>query len=126
MQATIVSVRGALREPLLREPLPGPVRRCVALIEAKSHERITLDEMAESARWSKYYLVCSFKRALGVSPCAYLMHERVARACRLLRDGTSPTQVAAECGFADQSHLNRWFKRLLKTTPAVYARVHGA
>jgi len=35
-----------------------------------------------------------------------------------------PAQVAADCGFADQSHFTRHFKRLTGVTPAQYARAH--
>ncbi|MEK6292928.1 MAG: helix-turn-helix domain-containing protein, partial [Paraburkholderia tropica] len=36
---------------------------------------------------------------------------------RLLRRGVSPSLVAAEVGFFDQSHLCRHFKRVLGCTP---------
>ncbi|WP_143962093.1 helix-turn-helix domain-containing protein [Litoribacter populi] len=32
----------------------------------------------------------------------------------------SLTEIAYSCGFADQSHFNRWFKAFLHTTPAKY------
>lgn len=107
-----------------RGALSGPLRRCLALIAARSQEDVSLDEMAGAARWSKFHLVRSFKSAIGVSPCTYLMHARVASASRLLAEGATPIYVAAHCGFADQSHLNRWFKKVMNTTPGAYARLH--
>ncbi len=43
------------------------------------------------------------------------------RARRLLRSRRRIADVAAATGFADQSHLNRHFKRLVGITPARYA-----
>jgi transcriptional regulator GlxA family with amidase domain len=45
---------------------------------------------------------------------------RAARA--LLARGREPAQVAIEVGFADQSHLGRWFRRTYRLTPAAYQR----
>ncbi|WP_262927263.1 helix-turn-helix domain-containing protein [Phytohalomonas tamaricis] len=36
--------------------------------------------------------------------------------------GKSPATVASELGFADQSHLGRWFRRAYGLTPAHYRR----
>ena len=41
---------------------------------------------------------------------------------RLLVEGTPAADVALRCGFADQSHFNRYFKRFFAVTPMRYAR----
>jgi len=46
---------------------------------------------------------------------------RVDRARALLLDGVPPARVAVECGFHDQPHLTRHFRRQVGTTPAAYA-----
>ncbi|MEK6291998.1 MAG: helix-turn-helix domain-containing protein, partial [Paraburkholderia tropica] len=48
---------------------------------------------------------------------------RLRAARRLLAAGRTPAQVAAEVGFADQSHLGRWFRRAYRMTPAAYRRM---
>ena len=48
---------------------------------------------------------------------------RIARARALLADGATPVVVAAECGFADQPHLTRAFKRAVGVTQSVIAWV---
>ncbi|MDU0338683.1 helix-turn-helix domain-containing protein [Bosea rubneri] len=53
------------------------------------------------------------------------MQMELARVRRLLRDGITPAQVAAELGFADQSHLNRFFKRGSGVTLAGFSRALG-
>jgi AraC-like DNA-binding protein len=44
---------------------------------------------------------------------------------RLLLDGVSAADVALRCGFADQSHFNRHFKRFNAVTPMQYAHAHS-
>jgi len=39
---------------------------------------------------------------------------------RLLSGGISPARAATEAGFADQAHLNRWFRRYYGVTPGAY------
>ncbi|NER62084.1 AraC family transcriptional regulator, partial [Pseudomonas sp. MAFF212428] len=41
---------------------------------------------------------------------------------RQLAAGQRPAQVALDLGFADQSHLGRWFVRAYGLTPAQYRR----
>jgi AraC-like DNA-binding protein len=38
----------------------------------------------------------------------------------MLRSQAPPAQAALASGFADQSHLGRWFRRAYGLTPAAY------
>lgn len=72
---------------------------------------------------SRYQVLRAFKRDHGLPPHAYRLHMRVGLAQRLLRAGDKPAQVALACGFVDQSHLTRSFKRIVGLTPSRYQRV---
>jgi len=61
-----------------------------------------------------------FRRATGVPPHSFQLQERVARVQRLLRAGSSIADVAYFCGFSDQSHLARTFKKVVGVTPGVF------
>jgi len=50
---------------------------------------------------------------------------RMNHARRLLLEGTPAADVALRCGFADQSHFNRYFKSFFAVTPMRYARAHA-
>jgi AraC family transcriptional regulator len=68
-------------------------------------------------------LTRAFRRELGCTPGDYQRRLRVERAARLLRDTSMPlADVAAACGFCDQSHLARSFRHVLGCTPSDYRR----
>ncbi|HTB76048.1 MAG TPA: AraC family transcriptional regulator [Polyangiaceae bacterium] len=104
---------------------PGSARRIRELLHDCTAEDLSLDELARRASLSRTYAVHAFQRAYQLSPFAYLMQLRVARARELLARGWRPTDVAHACGFCDQSHLNRWFHKAVGVTPGVYAASVG-
>lgn len=57
------------------------------------------------------------KRWIGMSPSDYLRTVRLQRAKDMLLQGQSAAAVAAACGFADQAHFTRWFRRAFGYTP---------
>ena len=81
---------------------------------ASSH---SLDELASTAGISKYQLIRSFKKQLGITPHAYIVQQRVRLARRLIQAGESLTTAALASGFADQSHLTRSFQKQYAFTP---------
>lgn len=68
----------------------------------------------------RFRLTRAFKAAFGLPPHAYLVQLRLSMARRLLARGAQPAEVASDLGFADQSHLGRWFLRAYGLTPAAY------
>ena len=68
----------------------------------------------------RFRLCRAFKAAFGIAPHGYLIQLRLVRARRLLAIGTAPAEVASDLGFADQSHLGRWFRRANGLTPGAY------
>ncbi|MDU8362734.1 AraC family transcriptional regulator [Pseudomonas syringae group sp. J309-1] len=86
-----------------------------------SHD-IGLDDLARVTGVDRFRLTRAFKAAFGIAPHAYLIQLRLAKARRLLAGGQSPAETAAALGFADQSHLGRWFQRAYRMTPADYRK----
>lgn len=99
-----------------------PVRRSVELLRDRLADPITLDDLAAHAGLDKYHLCRAFRAQVGMPPHAYLMRLRVMRAKALLAAGVKPSAVAPRVGLYDQSQLNRHFRRIVGTTPGVYAR----
>ena len=78
--------------------------------------------VAETGAESRFQLNRAFRARYGSSPHACLVETRLARARVQLRQGEAPAEVAAACGFADQSHMTRWFRRAYGLPPGAYAR----
>ncbi|MEU9186839.1 AraC family transcriptional regulator [Streptomyces sp. NPDC048484] len=95
-------------------------RRLRELLDERLLEGVTLQEAARLVHAHPTHLVRAFSGAYGIPPHQYLMSRRVERARRLLLEGRTPGDVAAETGFYDQSHLNRHFKRLVGVAPGRY------
>ena len=66
------------------------------------------------------------KRWIGMSPSDYLRTVRLQRAKDMLLQGQPVASAAAACGFADQAHFTRWFRRAFGYTPGdlIQARAH--
>jgi len=67
-----------------------------------------------------------FAEVTGLGLKAFQQIARAHDAARLLRQGQTPSQVAAELGFSDQAHLTHSLKRFLGQTPRQMAKQHGA
>jgi AraC family transcriptional regulator len=100
------------------------LRRALAFIDEHIDQSLTLTDLAAVAGLSSSYLIRQFKHTTGLAPHQYLIRRRVERAKELLVAGKlTIAEVAATVGFADQSHLNRHFKRLLGVSPREVVRV---
>ena len=105
-------------------PAPAPaLARVRDLLHAQMSGNLGLDELTEIAGIDRFRLTRLFQRTFGTSPHAYLVRLRLRAARQLLATGRTPAQVAADVGFADQSHLGRWFRRAYRMTPAAYRRM---
>ena len=95
-----------------------------ALISAL-HQNVSVAAAADQVAMSREGYSRLFKARYGMPPAAYrrVMHLNAARA--LLRAGTEITSAAAWAGFADQSHMGRWFQRIFGITPGRYRRGLG-
>ncbi len=102
--------------------LPLCAQRARDYLHAHIDQDIGLNEVAQACGVDRFRLTRAFKAAFGLAPHAYLIQLRLARARRLLARGDTPSEVAMALGFADQSHLGRWFRRAYRLTPADYRR----
>lgn len=89
-------------------------------LEEHYAQPVQLEQLARLAGLSSSALVRAFVRERGITPYRYLETVRVNRARELLEQGVPPAQAALQVGFADQSHLGRYFARLMGVTPGTY------
>jgi len=94
------------------------MRAVDSFIEANLDKSISLEQLAGVTGQSRFHFAHLFRRSVGTAPYRYVMERRVARALALLRQSSLPvSEIAMATGFADQSHLNRSFRKAYGTTP---------
>ena len=97
-----------------------PVHHVRDYLEDNYNQEISLEQLAQVANLSSFYLNRSFSRTFGMPPHAYQIQVRILQAKRLLRKEWPIEKVAFETGFASQSHFGSHFKRLVCVTPRQY------
>lgn len=96
------------------------VAKAIERLDAAAGEPVTLEELAALAGASRFQLLRSFSREVGITPHAYLIQRRVCAARRLLTAGCALADAANHAGFVDQSHMTRVFLRQVGVTPGRY------
>jgi len=104
---------------------PRWLRQVLRLIIESPHTVVHLDDLSAAVGRSKYFLVREFTRVYGCSPIRLHRAFRLEEAARRLSGGASASAVAADLGFADQSHLSRLFSATFSEPPATYSRTHS-
>jgi AraC family transcriptional regulator len=80
-------------------------------------EPLTVEMLAAVVGHTRSHFTRRFRLATGLTPHQYVVRTRLGVAHRLLRDGVcTPAQAAADAGFADQSHLSAWTRRMFGAT----------
>ena len=88
-----------------------------------TEQHIAIAELSEIARMSRTAYTVKFKRVTGTSPGKFQSHYRVELAKNLLSETLLPiSQIAAEVGCFDTSHLVRIFSSECGVTPTEYRR----
>jgi AraC-like DNA-binding protein len=101
--------------------------RALNYIEENLGSTLRVGEVARSVGLSSSRFFRAFKVSLGVSPGRYVARVRVERAkLMLISTGKSLCDISADCGFADQSHLNRHFRRVVSMSPGMWRCVHAS
>jgi AraC-like DNA-binding protein len=114
---------------IVRRCSTGAVGERTEIGHAREHIRVNLcepmklDGIARAAGKSKWHLSTLFRNHVGISPCKYAMHVRLARARACLATGRSCSSVASDAGFCDQSHFNRWFRSVYGVAPGQYQEI---
>lgn len=98
-------------------------KRVLDYVDSHLDSKLGVEELARLLALSKSYFARSFKQRLGMPPMSFVAIRRVERAKALMKSTQEPlTAIALTCGFGDQSHLTRWFRRVVGTTPGQFRR----
>ena len=100
---------------------PAWLRSAEELLRSRIGDCVGLGEVAREVGVHPAHLARAFRARHGVSVGEYGRRLRLEWAARELVCGDLPlAMVAAQAGFADQSHFTRCFKQWVGTTPARY------
>jgi AraC-like DNA-binding protein len=96
------------------------INNIVEYLKKNIKEDISLNDLSREFNLSSFYITKLFKKELNIPAHSYFINLKIEFAKDLLKDGLSISQTALECGFFDQSHFHRNFKKILAITPKEY------
>jgi AraC family transcriptional regulator len=98
-------------------PAPSWLRQVEERLRDEYRDPPALEELAREAGVHRSHLARAFRALHGCTIGELVRELRLGWALERLRRGASIAAVATEAGFADQSHMTRWFVRTLGRTP---------
>jgi AraC-like DNA-binding protein len=86
-------------------------------------EAVSVEQLAKEAHLSVSQLQREFRRLFGMSPTDYLLKVRLLMSRRFLEQEHSQVgEIAHQCGFYDQSHFSRAFRKATGLRPLEYRK----
>ncbi len=93
-------------------------QRVVAYVHDQLREKLSYEQAAAEMGLGAWNFMRKFKSTFGHSFHDYVLAQRVERATSQLQNTRKPLKnIALDCGFYDQPHMNRVFKKLKGVTP---------
>jgi len=97
----------------------------MAYIKEHYDEPVSIRAMAQTCGLSIGSFHRQFRDTYLCTPHTYVRQLRVRMSCQALVFSRRPiAAVAADCGFSDQSHFTKEFRRIMGETPRSYRRTH--
>src|SRR4029450_12494033 len=98
---------------------PWKIKRACDLIEAHLGGNPSIAHLSHQCHVSHSHFSRAFRITIGMAPHQWRMKKRIERAKSLMLSSEhSMAEIAAMCGFVDQSHLGRAFVREVGVSPA--------
>jgi AraC family transcriptional regulator len=98
------------------------VRRAKEMMD--EHLDVSLSDLAQEFNFSVRHFARAFRQSTGVSPHQWMIARRISKAKSLLATSNlTLAEIAAICGFSNQSHLNAVFKRQADISPGRWRRL---
>lgn len=129
--AAFMQIIGLLSRCYGRSPSPDGrallrIGEALSHLERNIHHEVDLEELASIAHMSRRSFLRVFQSATGTSPLAWLIDQRIHRACGLLRHTDKRvTEIAFDVGFNDSNYFTRQFRRVTGFSPRNYRMRQG-
>jgi AraC-like DNA-binding protein len=106
---------------------PWQERRAKEVLASHPDGAVSMLALAQECGLSAGHFARAFRRSVGEPPHRWLLNQRIEQAKQLLLDpDLTIADIALACGFCDQSHLTRCFKRALGVGPGAWRRHFAA
>lgn len=103
--------------------LSWQVRKLVEHIDRNVTQRVSVADLSALVQRSEAHFSRSFRRTFGQSPHAFVVQRRVWLAAQYMLETDTPlSDIALRCGFVDQAHLRKHFRKIMGETPAAWRR----
>jgi AraC-like DNA-binding protein len=100
-----------------------PIWRAIKYINDHLKEHISLEETARACGMSVSCFQRTFKQEVGITFNKYLNSLRISKARQLLQENNkSMSEIAFACGYTNQYHFTRTFKRLMHMPPRSFRK----
>jgi AraC-like DNA-binding protein len=94
------------------------MQEAVSYIEQNYQRNLTVEEIADVCRLNRSYFSKLFKENMGCPPQEFLIRLRLSKAADLMRrSNASIGDIAALCGYPNQLHFSRAFKKWYGVSP---------
>lgn len=95
-----------------------PIRDSIDYINANYKHKLSLDELSDAVKLSKFHLCRQFKDSTGITINHYLNNRRVFEAAKLLKESKKEiSTIGYEVGFNNPSYFISQFKKVYGLTP---------
>jgi AraC-like DNA-binding protein len=102
------------------------IAHVVRQMENESEQPLSIADLADRARLSRYHFLRTFRQATGITPHQWLLRTRLRRAAERLADTRDPiTAIALDVGFEDLSNFIRSFRAEFGVSPSRYRTSRG-
>jgi AraC family transcriptional regulator len=102
------------------------IRRVIDCLHENLGERITIDDMARTAMFSKFHFTRLFQQVTGVSPGRFLSAIRLQEAKNLLlTTSLSVTEISHRVGYSSVGTFSSRFKSSVGLSPTAYRELRG-
>jgi AraC family transcriptional regulator len=119
-----ISTIARIASPIARGGLaPWQARIVKTHIDTHLDGALRTKDLARLVQLSSFHFCRVFRVSFGQSPHAYVTRRRIERAQGLiLTTGRTLGEIALDCGFADQAHFTKIFRRLCGESPGEWRR----
>lgn len=125
IQQLLLSVFSQLNQEKIAQSVHKPiwVKQIDELLHENFMDKLNLTELSHTLNIHPVHLSRDFQKYFHCNLGEYIRKLKINRSLLLLHNNESLTDIALECGFADQSHFIRSFKENIGITPLKYRKM---